>query len=98
MKDQPTSNSVVIELCGIAPPACFPSLRSALTATWGAMRLLPLDAASRAGFELILARPRSVDYITERLAQESTVSLTFILPDGPHLLRISRNRRAHSAR
>ncbi|MFF7636521.1 hypothetical protein ACFZB9_25725 [Kitasatospora sp. NPDC008050] len=52
------------------------------------MKCLPLDHASRCAFELILARPRSTQYVTERLEREGALNFTFVLPDGPHLLRL----------
>ncbi|TWF96660.1 hypothetical protein [Kitasatospora viridis] len=79
---------VVVELTGITCPARFPQLADALAATWESMRLLPLDPAHCCAFELILARPRSEQYMRERLAREPEVALTFTLPDGPHLLRL----------
>ncbi|MFE9424976.1 hypothetical protein ACFYNO_18605 [Kitasatospora sp. NPDC006697] len=83
-----TSGPVIVELTGITCPARFPSLTTALTATWESMKLLPLDAAHRDAFGLILNRPRSAAYMLERLAHEPVVTITFTLPDGPHLLRL----------
>ncbi|MCX4745764.1 hypothetical protein OG455_09550 [Kitasatospora sp. NBC_01287] len=92
MAPENTIGPVMVELTGVTPPAWFARLSDALAATWAAMRLLPLDNANYRAFELNLARPRSLEYMTERLERDNAVSLTFILPDGPHLLHL---RRAH---
>ncbi|MCX4750268.1 hypothetical protein OG455_32950 [Kitasatospora sp. NBC_01287] len=77
---------MTVELTGVAPPAWFAELADALAAAWGAMKLLPLDNANYCAFELMLARPGAVAYMTERLECDGAVGLTFVLPDGPHRL------------
>jgi hypothetical protein len=88
MTDNHTPGPVVVELTGVTPPARFTRLADALAATWESMKLLPLSNAYYCAFELMLVRPRVVERMSERLAEEGTVTITFMLPDGAHLFRI----------
>ncbi len=87
-KITPLNTAVTVSIEDITHPATFYQLSDALLALWGSLRELSLGDTQYGAYEYFLTRPDAVERVTEFLARDGRLDLSFSLAGRSHLVSI----------
>ncbi|WP_405020581.1 hypothetical protein OHV05_30725 [Kitasatospora sp. NBC_00070] len=78
----------IVSIEDVAAPATFKSLETALAALWEALRVLPLGWTQFNAYQYFLNRPDAVERVSEFLARDGWLELTFAMAGRSHSVRV----------